>query len=312
MADTTDPFDREDRPEPGRVDAVAPGVRRIVAPNPSPMTFTGTATYLVGEAAVAVVDPGPEDDAHLDAILRAVGDGGHVAAVLVTHSHRDHSAGARRLARLTGAPVRGYGRHGAGMSDRMRALAEAGLDLGGGEGADAAFEPDAPLRDGEAVEGPGWTLRAIHTPGHLSNHLCFALEGAGVLFTGDHVMAWATTLVSPPEGDMAAFLGSLRRLKGRGDRLFLPGHGAPVRAPERMLDWQLGHRAARERQILERLSEGPADADALVGRIYAGLDDALRPAARRNVLAHLLALLERGEVAPRGVLSARAAFALAR
>lgn len=306
-----DPFDRDPRVTHGAPERVAPGVRRVMAANGSPMTFTGTASYLLGESEIAVIDPGPDDDAHLDALLAAIGPSARVRAVLVTHTHRDHSGAARRLARLTGAEVFGYGRHGEGMSDRMRALVEAGLDLGGGEGADAAFEPDRRLGDGETVEGAGWRLTAIHTPGHLSTHLCFALEGAGVLFTGDHVMGWSTTLVSPPEGDMAAFLASLRRLQGRGDRLYLPGHGRPVADPEAMLAWQLAHRAAREAQIVAALEAGPADAEALARRIYDGLDPRLLPAARRNVLAHLLALHEAGRAAPRGVLSAQAAFALA-
>ena len=306
----TDPFDRETRPEPGRVETLAPGLRRMVAANPSPMTFTGTCSYILGEREVGIIDPGPDDPAHAERLLAAIGLQAHVAGVLVTHSHLDHSGGARRLARLTGAPVLGFGRHGAGMSDRMRALAEAELRLGGGEGADHAFEPDRRLADGDALEIEGRRLVALHTPGHLSNHLCFALAGEGVVFTGDHVMAWATTLVSPPDGDMTAFLDSLRRLKGRGDRLFLPGHGGPVRDPEGMLDAQLAHRAGRERAILDALAEGPADPEALVARIYGDLDKALRPAARRNVLAHLLALLERGAVAPRGLLSADAPFAL--
>ncbi len=310
MAEPSDPLDRETRPEAGVVESVADGVRRLIAPNPSPMTFTGTATYLIGDESVAVVDPGPLDDGHLEATLEAVGPSGHVEAILVTHSHRDHSAGARRLSRLTGAPIRAFGRHGAGMSDRMRALSEAGLALGGGEGADESFEPDARLGDGDTVEGRGWRLTALHTPGHLSNHLCFALEGAGVVFTGDHVMAWATTLVSPPEGDMTAFLASLRRLRAREDLLFLPGHGGPVRAPARMIDWQIKHRETRERQILAALGDGPADAESLARRIYADLDPALLPAARRNVLAHLLALVEEGGAAPCGVLSERASFAL--
>mgnify|MGYP006273486783 FL=1 len=311
MTAPADPFDRGTRPEPGRIDAVAPGVRRIVAENPSPMTFTGTCSYILGEREVAILDPGPDDAAHQERLLEAIGPEAHVAAVLVTHSHLDHSGGARRLARLTGAPTLGFGRHGAGMSDRMRALAEAELRLGGGEGADATFEPDRPLADGDALAVEGRRLVALHTPGHLSNHLCFALEGEGVVFSGDHVMAWATTLVSPPDGDMTAFLASLRRLKGRGDRLFLPGHGGPVRDPEHMIDAQLAHRAGRERAIFDALAEGPADTERLVARIYGDLDATLRPAARRNVLAHLLALLERGAVVPRGLLSADAAFALA-
>jgi hydroxyacylglutathione hydrolase len=307
---TSGPFRRERTVRRGAPEEVAPSVRRIVADNPSPMTFTGTATYLVGAWEIAVIDPGPRESRHLAAIREAVPRGGRIKAILVTHSHLDHSPGAKALSDWSGAPVYAYGLHGAGMSDRMRALQEAGLDLGGGEGADRAFNLDHALADGATVEGEDWTLRAIHTPGHLSNHLCYALEGSGVVFTGDHVMGWATTMVSPPEGDMAAFIGSLRKLQGRGDTLYLPGHGAPVTDPEGMLAWQIAHRAARETQILDALRDGPADAAALVRRLYADIDQTLWPAARRNVLAHLLALQEDGRVACRSVLSADAAFAL--
>ncbi len=309
MAD--DPFQRDRTVRRGAPEEVAPGVRRVVADNPSPMTFTGTASYLVGEWEIAVIDPGPRDRVHQAALREAVPKGARVTAILVTHSHLDHSPGAAVLSEWSGAPVFAFGPHGAGMSDRMRALQEAGLDLGGGEGADRAFQIDHALSDGATVEGEGWTLRAIHTPGHLSNHLCFALEGTGVVFTGDHVMGWATTMVSPPEGDMAAFIDSLRKLQGRGDGLYLPGHGPAVTDPEGMLGWQIAHRAEREAQILAALADGPADSATLVRRLYADVDETLWPAARRNVLAHLLALAEEGRVASRTVLSADAVFALA-
>jgi hydroxyacylglutathione hydrolase len=306
-----DPFVRDRTVRRGVPEEVAPGVRRIVANNPSPMTFTGTASYLVGDWDVAVIDPGPRDPAHQAALRAAVPRGARVTAILVTHSHLDHSPGAAALAEWSGAPVYAFGAHGAGMSDRMRALQEAGLDLGGGEGADRAFHCDRALKDGDTVEGEGWRLTALHTPGHLSNHLCFALYGPGVVFTGDHVMGWATAMVSPPEGDMAAFVASLRKLQGRGDTLYLPGHGPPITNPERMLGWQIAHRAEREAQILAALEDGPADAAALVRRLYADVDTALWPAARRNVLAHLLALVERGQVVGLSVLSAEARFSLA-
>jgi glyoxylase-like metal-dependent hydrolase (beta-lactamase superfamily II) len=310
MAD--DPFDRDPAVVRGVAEAVGPGVRRVVAPNPSPMTFTGTATYLVGDREAAVIDPGPDDPGHRAAILAALGPGARVRAILVTHSHRDHSAGAPALAAATGAPVLAFGRHGDGAEPRMAALAAAGLDLGGGEGADRAFAPDATLADGETVGGQGWRLTAVHTPGHLSNHLAFALGDTGCLFTGDAVMGWATTLVSPPDGDMARFMTTLARLRRGGWRRFLPGHGRPVEAPDAMLDWQIGHRRAREAQILAALADGPADAAGLARRIYVGLDPALLPAAARNVLAHLLALEAGGRVAAEGPLGAAARFARSR
>jgi hydroxyacylglutathione hydrolase len=303
-----DPFDRDPTALRGVAETVAPGVRRVVAPNPSPMTFTGTATYLVGERDVAVIDPGPDDPAHRAALLAAIGDA-RVTAVLATHTHRDHSAGAPALAAAAGAPVLGFGPHGTGMDPRMAALAAEGA-LGGGEGADPAFDPDRRLGDGETVEGAGWRLTALHTPGHVSTHLCFALEGTGVLFTGDAVMGWATTMVSPPDGDMAAFLATLRRLRGRGDRLFLPGHGRPVADPAGMVDWQLSHRAARTAQIVAALADGPASAAELTPRLYAEVDRALWPAAARSVLAHLIALAQEGAAETEGPMAADARFRL--
>jgi glyoxylase-like metal-dependent hydrolase (beta-lactamase superfamily II) len=304
----SDPFDRDRTAVHGVAESVAPQVRRIMAPNPSPMTFTGTATYIVGGPETAIIDPGPDDPAHRAAILAALG-GARVAAILVTHTHRDHSAGAAALGDATGAPLMGFGPHGAGMDPAMAALASVG-GLGGGEGADHGFRPDRTLADGDAVTGEGWRLTAVHTPGHISTHLAFALEGAGVLFTGDVVMGWATTMVSPPDGDMAAFLATLRRLRRRDDRLYLPGHGNPVRDPAAMLDWQLAHRAGREKQILAALGEGPATVPELVPRLYAGVDPALWPAAGRSVLAHLIALAQAGKVRAEGGVSAAARFRL--
>jgi len=306
-----DPFDRDPTVTYGRPEPVAPGVSRVTCANPSAMTFTGTRSYLVGETAIAVLDPGPEDPDHLAAIEAALGPGQHISHILVTHTHRDHCAGARALAARTGAPVMGYGAHGAGMTATMRALGASGADLGGGEGADEAFAPDRRLGDDEAVAGPDWRLRALHTPGHLSTHLCFALEGTGIVFTGDTVMGWATTLVSPPEGDMAALMASLRRLKSRPDRLYLPGHGHPVREPQAMLAYQISHRQARARQVLDALAERPGDPRSLTESIYADIDPALWPAARRNVLATLLWLAETGRVAAEGLPGPDTRFRLA-
>ena len=219
-----DPFDRAETAIAGAPAEPEPGIRRVTCPNPGPMTFTGTNAYILGRGAVAVVDPGPDIPEHRAAILGALAPGERVATILVTHSHVDHSPGARPLAAETGAELLAFGPHGAGISPRMAALAASGADLGGGEGGDRDFAPDRMLADEETVEGDGWAVRALHTPGHLSNHLCFAVErldcGApGAVFSGDHVMAWATTMVSPPDGDMAAFLASLRRMQGRGDRV---------------------------------------------------------------------------------------------
>lgn len=318
-----EPFDRDPTVRYGVAEEMAPEgaprIRRVTARNPSRMTFTGTRSYLVGEGEVALIDPGPADSAHHAAIRAALGRGDRIAHILVTHTHVDHSPGARSVAGATGAPVHGFGPHGAGMSETMRRLAADGAELGGGEGADHAFRPDHAMAEGATLEAGDWALTALHTPGHLSNHLCFALEsrgedtdtGTGTLFTGDTVMGWATTLVSPPEGDMAAFMATLSRLAAREDRLYLPGHGHPVTDPKGMLAWQITHREERRMQVLDALDAGPADAAALARAIYTELDPALLPAARRNVLATLLWLMDEGRVRPRGPVSVGTAFELA-
>jgi glyoxylase-like metal-dependent hydrolase (beta-lactamase superfamily II) len=314
-----DPFDRNPSVQYGVAEEVAPGIRRVTARNPSPFTFTGTRSYLVGGAGrggeVALIDPGPDDPAHVGAILEALAPGERIAQVLVTHSHRDHTGAVPAIVAATGAPVAAYGPHGAGVSETMRRLAASGAALGGGEGADAGFAPDRVLADGEPVDGPGWRLVALHTPGHLSNHLCFALEApgevAGIVFTGDTVMGFATTLVSPPEGDMAAFMASLERLRARDDRLYLPGHGHPVQDPQAMVAWQIRHRRERFDQILAALGRGPSDAAGLARAIYTDVDPALLPAAERNVLASLIGLADQGRVACDGPVAADAVFRLA-
>ena len=306
-----DPFDKNPDVAYGVAEVVAPGVRRITCRNPSAMTFTGTRSYLVGDGEVALIDPGPEDREHLAAIAAALEPGERIAHILVTHSHVDHSRGARAVAEATGAPVHAFGPHGAGLSETMRRLKADRVALGGGEGGDRSFRPDHTMTEGETVGTESWALTALHTPGHLSNHICLALEGTGVLFTGDTVMGWATTLVSPPEGDMAAFMTTLRRLAGRTeDRLYLPGHGHPVTDPAVMLGFQIAHREARMAQILAGLAAGPADAGKLARAIYTDVDPRLLPAARRNVLATLIGLLDEGRVAARGPLSAVAEFEL--
>lgn len=304
----TDPFITDFDPAVGVAEELEPGLRRIVAPNASPMTFRGTNTYLLGESEVAVIDPGPEDAAHLAALKRALGRA-RVSHIFVTHSHVDHSPLSRRLSMQTGAPVLALGTSAFGRRPETVALAEGGA-LGGGEGVDAGFAPDVVLRDGEIVTGAGWRMEAIATPGHFGNHVCLAREGT--VFTGDHVMSWATTMVSPPDGDIGDFMASLEKLLARpGDRRYLPGHGAPLDEPGRMLRHQLGHRRAREAQILAALDDAPGTPAVLAARIYTDVPPALLPAAARNVLAHLLDLHRRGRVASDGAPGAATAYRLA-
>lgn len=292
-------------PAPPARETLAPGLRRLIAPNPSPMTYWGTNTYLIGEAEVAVIDPGPDDPAHLAAILDAVPPGGRISHVLVTHAHRDHSPGARPLSERTGAKVHAFGPAEAGRSPVMRALAAGGLS-GGGEGVDAGFRPDVVLADGDIVEGDGWQLAALHTPGHMGNHLSFAWGDA--LFCGDLVMGWASSLVSPPDGDLTDFMASCRRLRAEAWSVFHPGHGLPVTEPAARLDWLLSHRSAREAQIRAALRTGPATPEALAAAIYTDTAPALLPAATRNVFAHLIDLHGRGLVTAEPRLSPDARF----
>lgn len=264
---------------------------RIVAPNPSPMTEAGTNSYLVGLRDVAVIDPGPVIPSHLDALVEAVA-GRPVRAVLVTHSHLDHSPGARALADRLGTRVLAFGPSETGRSEAMTGLA----GLGGGEGVDAGFVPDAVLADGDAVAGDGWTLRAMHTPGHMGNHLSFEWVERREAFTGDVVMGWASTMISPPDGDLGQFRTSLDRLEALDMRVFHPGHGARVDAPAARCRALRDHRHAREVAILAALPRAPT-IPALVAKLYADTPSALHGAAARNVLAHLVELWRTDRVA---------------
>jgi glyoxylase-like metal-dependent hydrolase (beta-lactamase superfamily II) len=286
-------FDLAFESAPGELVALSPLVRRMLANNPSPFTFRGTNTYVVGRGAVAVIDPGPDDPRHVAALLKAL-DGERVAQIVVTHTHRDHSPGARLLKRATGAPIVGCGPHVA-----ARALAEgetAKLDAAN----DLDHAPDGEMKDGDAVEGEGWRLVALATPGHTMNHLAFHLPQEKALFTGDHVMAWSTSIVAPPDGAMGPYMASLEKLRGRDDAIYWPGHGGPARDPQRFVRALLGHRRAREAAIVARLKEAPRDVRALVEMNYAGLASHLRGAAALSTLAHLEDLAERGLVAYEG------------
>ena len=275
----------------GRAEQLEPLVRRLLATNPSPYTYTGTETYLVGAGeAIAVIDPGPADPAHIDALLAAIG-AAKLVAICCTHTHRDHSPAAGPLAAATGAPVIG--------------CAPLVLDTSGPR-SDAPFDPsyapDRVLHDGESITGPDWTLTAVATPGHTSNHLCFALEETGALFTGDHVMGWSTSVVAPPDGDMAAYMQSLEKLHGRSDRVYYPAHGPQVDNPQQLARGMIGHRRQRERQILRLLEQAPAPVSGLVPQMYKGVDERLWPAAGQSVLAHLIDLEQRAVVGREGDL----------
>lgn len=273
----------------GMAEAPEPLVRRVLAANPSPFTFTGTQSYVVGAGDnVAVIDPGPDEADHIAALMAVVGDA-RVSAILCTHTHRDHSPAAAPLAALTGAPIVGCAPFSV-ADDGPRADASF----------DAAYRADRVLADGEAVSGEGWTLTAVATPGHTSNHLCYALEESGALFTGDHVMGWSTSVVSPPDGDMTDYMASLQKLHDREDRVYYPAHGPQVDRTRQLVRGMIGHRRQRENQILKLLQETPHEIPVLVPRMYKGVDERLWPAAGRSVLAHLIDLERKGRVARSG------------
>jgi len=282
-------FDRSLIGPAGRAEALSPFVRRLVAPNPGPFTFTGTCTYLIGARDCVVLDPGPEDERHFEALMGALGDA-HVSAIVVTHTHKDHSPLAARLKAATGAPIFGCAPH---VSARALAAGEINpLDAS----ADHAYAPDHVLADGDVFEGAGFSLRTMATPGHTMNHLAFALPEEQALFSGDHVMAWSTSIVAPPDGSMGAYMASLSRLVGRDETIYYPGHGAPVRDPQRYVRALLGHRKMREATILEAVQAGVSDIPAIVAKLYTGLDPKLHGAAALSVFAHLEELAAQGKV----------------
>ena len=284
MASQTEPA-----PPVGTAVTLEPLVRRVLADNPSAFTLHGTQTYLVGAGSdVAVIDPGPDEAEHIDALIAAIGDA-RVVAICCTHTHRDHSPAAAPLKQRTGAPIIG-----------CAALNLESIGPRGDAPFDPTYTPDRVLADGERLTGDGWTLTAVATPGHTSNHLCFALEESGALFTGDHVMGWSTTVVIPPDGDMGQYMASMDLLHQREDTVYYPAHGAPVTNTRQLVRGMIGHRRQRENQILRHLGEGPHAASDFVPKMYKGLDSKLHKAAEMSVTAHLIDLERRGLVARSG------------
>jgi glyoxylase-like metal-dependent hydrolase (beta-lactamase superfamily II) len=294
------PYVRDIKFEYGKVDQVSPLIRRVIANNPGPFTFTGTGTYIIGRGeGVAVIDPGPDQPEHLQAILDAT-HGERISHILITHHHLDHSPLARPLAAATGAVIYGCAVADLPAEDGVRV--EAGYDR---------FTPDASICGGASIAGPGWTFEAIPTPGHTSNHLCYALAEENACFTGDHIMGWSTTVVSPPDGDMADYLASLDVIQQRSFATLWPTHGPPITEPGPFIDAYREHRMDRERQILGQLAAGKRRIGDMVPAMYAGVDHRLYPAAGRSVLAHMIQLVQTGRVVTDGTAGIESDYRLA-
>jgi glyoxylase-like metal-dependent hydrolase (beta-lactamase superfamily II) len=298
------PFNKKLDLAPDTVDEPAPGIRRVMADNPGPFTFKGTLSYIVGRGKVAIVDPGPEDAAHTRALLDAV-RGETVTHIFITHTHRDHSPGARALKAQTGATVYAEGPHRAA---RPLHIGEHNpLDSSG----DHEFMPDVQLKDGDVVEGDGWAIEAVTTPGHTANHMAFALRGKDILLAGDHVMGWSTSIVAPPDGAMSDYMASLNKLFQRDENLYFPGHGPAIPEAKRFVGYYILHRQAREASILHRLGKGATDIPTIVRAIYIGIDPRLTGAAGLSVLAHMEDLVARGVVETDGPPSIDGVYRLA-
>jgi glyoxylase-like metal-dependent hydrolase (beta-lactamase superfamily II) len=293
MSDTDVPFNRNFPLSPGVVENVRPGVRRVLCNNPSPFTFTGTVSYIVGKGKVAIIDPGPDNEAHAAALLDAV-RGETVTHILVTHTHRDHSPNTARIKAATGATVYAEGPH---RASRPRYESEKHNPE---SGADRDFMPDVRVKDGETIEGDGWALQAVTTPGHTANHMGFAWRAPKIMFIGDHVMGWSTSIVAPPDGSMVDYMASLEKLTKRDEDLYFSGHGPEIPEAQRYVRFLIRHRQAREASILHRLAKGETDIPSMVRAIYIGIDPRLMGAAGYSVLAHLEDLVGRGVVVTDG------------
>lgn len=289
------PFESTIEFKHGEIDQVSPLLRRVIANNPGPFTYTGTGTYIIGRGNVAVMDPGPLDDAHLDALVAAL-DGETVTHILITHTHRDHSPLAARLKELTGAKTYAYGPHGSGPGT-ARASGDVQLDASG----DTQFQPDVTVRHGDVIEGRDWRLECVFTPGHTSNHMSFALAEENALLCGDHVMAWSTSVIAPPDGNMGTYMSSLDLLLGREEATYWPTHGPPVGKPNRFVRAYITHRRMREAAIVQQLKAGLTTIPEIVRQIYSDVPEHLHPAAGMSVLAHMEHLIEQGKIETDGV-----------
>ncbi len=293
------PFVKDIEFEYGKVTQMTPLIRRVIANNPGAFTYMGTGTYIVGQGNVAVIDPGPLDDDHIAALLAAL-DGETITHQIITHTHRDHSPAAAPLKEATAAPTYGYGpHHGNVKAPKVE------------EGGDWDFRPDHVVQDGDVVEGQGWSLEAVHTPGHTSNHLCFKLREENALFSGDHVMGWSTSVISPPDGDMADYLQSLRKVRDRDDAVFWPTHGPPIRDPKPFVQSFLDHRERRDGQIRQSIADGQTTIAAMVPIIYVNAETRLYKAAGRSVLAHLIQMQDEGRVRCEGEADIESVYELA-
>ncbi len=282
------------------IETIAPGIRRIVAENPSPFTLHGTGTYIIGEGQVAVIDPGPADSAHIDALVKGL-EGETISHVLVTHTHMDHSPGCALLREYTQAPTYAYGPHGAGKL-------ESGVQVE--EGGDMEFSPDVRVKDGEIIQGEGFSIECVYTPGHTSNHVCFQYREAQALFTGDHVMGWSTSIISPPDGDMGEYLKSLEKLLDRDDKVYWPTHGPSIEDPKSFVKKFIEHRQEREDQITDCLRRGLTTIEVMVPDMYQGLPEFMYPAAARSVLAAMEHMANKGTIATDGAITLDAVYRL--
>lgn len=271
-------------PPYGEIENITDNLRRITAPNPAPYTFKGTGTYIIGHGHVAIVDPGPNIEAHIDAILTTLKHE-KITHILVTHNHKDHSPAARPLSKLCGAKIYAY--------DVMN---QQYTDVDAEEGIDKEFSPDVIIKDGDIIEGENWTIEAVHTPGHLSNHLCFSYLQEQALFTGDHIMGWSTTIISPPDGNMQDYLDSLEKLMDRDEKIYYPTHGLPIENPKQFVRQLHGHRLRRDKEIIRALEQGATTIDKIVQIVYSNIDQKLHLAASRTIYAHLIRLVDIGKL----------------